>query len=416
MPVTARLCRLLAIATLAAGVLMASGCDRRTVQTREPRPAEALIDSIGVNVHFGYGDTAYANQAAVLARLDDLGVRHFRDAAPDGNPLLATGLAAAGRQELRGTLIAGPAGDPDAAVAGAQLLMGDAVEAVEGPNEVDKSSDPQWALKLRDYMPRLEGALDQRAPETLLVGPSFIEASSRLEVAAELPGLFNAHPYAGGDPPERALIEGLSDPVARDRGAVFTEAGYHNALSAAGFHTPVSEQAAAVYLPRVLVAAFAAGVKRTFIYELLDGKPEPGLNDPEQHFGLLRNDLTAKPAFTAVKTLIRAVRGSPGAPVTDAPSWDFAADADPPVAHVTLDRRDGSRVIALWRPVSVWDAAERRSVDPGPLPVELVLEGSEATDIEVWRPSLSTVPVERRARASRMSLVLGGDLMLVSLR
>ena len=83
------------------------------------------------------------------------------------------------------------------------------------------------------------------------------------------------------------------------RGAVFTEAGYHNALSSTTGQPPASEEAAAVYMPRLLATAFGAGVERTFIYELVDEKPDPGLIDAEQHFGLLRNDLSPKPAFTA---------------------------------------------------------------------------------------------------------------------
>ena len=90
----------------------------------------------------------------------------------------------------------------------------------------------------------------------------------------------------------------------RKRGLVFTETGYHNALHDRADQPPASEEAAAVYFPRLLLAAFGLGARRTFIYELLDEKPDPGLADLQQHFGLLRNDFSPKPAFTAIKTLI----------------------------------------------------------------------------------------------------------------
>jgi hypothetical protein len=194
----------------------------------------------------------------------------------------------------------------------------------------------------------------------------------------------------------------------------FTETGYHNAYAATTGQPPVSEEAAAVYLPRALVAAFGAGVRRTFVYELLDEKPDPGLHDPEQHFGLLRNDLSPKPAFTAIKTLIAAVRASPGSGSGVLP-WDLRAPEDADVQHVVLARRDGSRAIAIWRPVSVWDTDERRAVDPGSVAIEL-LWGRTASDVTVWRPSVSEQPVLRRAQARRLKLDLAGDLVLVSFR
>lgn len=403
----------------AAALVLAAGRDEEAPElSADPLSARALVDSIGVNVHFGYADTAYANQAEVLSRLDELGVRHFRDAAADGNPLLAAGLQAAARQGLRGTLIADPTSDPATQVSASVSAMGDAIEAFEGPNELDDGRDPAWGATLRSFMPALEAAVAQRKPRVALLGPSFIDSSSRLALPADLPGLFNAHPYAGGDPPEPALHHALADrtPAARKRVAVFTEAGYHDALASAGYHTPVSEQAAATYLPRLLLTAFGAGVQRTFVYELVDGKPDPGLVDPQQHFGLLRDDLSPKPAFSAVRTLIGALRASPGPPASELPSWELAGDGATKVEHLTLRRDDGSMVIALWRAVSVWDDKARTALDPGRLPVELSLGGREGHDVEVWRPSLSPQPVQRRGRATRLALALEGDLVLVSIR
>jgi hypothetical protein len=196
---------------------------------------------------------------------------------------------------------------------------------------------------------------------------------------------------------------------------IVTESGYHNALRATTGQPPVSEEAAAVYLPRLLVTAFGAGVHRTFIYELLDEKPDPGLLDPEQHFGLLRQDLSPKPAFRAVQTLIAAVSAPRGEAHAAPPSWNVRAPEGGEVQRLALSRRDGSRVLALWRPVSVWDEAARRAVEPRPLPVQVSF-GMGADDIVVWRPSVSSAPVMRRDHARRLSLRIGGDLVLVSVR
>ena len=296
--------------------------------------------------------------------------------------------------------------------------MGASVEAIEGPNELDDGSTPGWATTLAEFMPRLAVEVSNRAPGVVLIGPSFIDSSSRSEIEGDQAGLFNAHPYAGGDPPEPALGRTLAGRggANRSRPAVFTEAGYHNALAAPSYHTPVSEQAAAIYIPRTLVSAFGAGSQRTFLYELVDSKPDPSLADPQQHFGLLRNDLTPKPAFTAVQTLIRALGSSTSAGEPPAPLPDLAVAGDEEVHRLWLEKRGGSMVLALWRPVSVWDEGARRAVDPGTVDVDLSFSGRGARGLEVWRPSVSAVPVEERAAAGSLSLGLAGDLVLVSWR
>jgi hypothetical protein len=386
--------------------------------------AEALVDSMGVNVHFHYTDTAYARQAELIARLRELGLRHVRDAMPSPvDSPLAAGLRAASMRGIHATLLPhDPASDPGPLIADSRTVLGDSIAAFEGPNEPDNSGDSAWAEKLLAYMPMLEKRVRSQAPGVPLIGPSLVFPASRAQVQGRVPGLSNIHPYSGGGPPEPALgdalreLEGLRRRRPR-RGVVATEAGYHNAMNATGDQQPpASEQAAAVYLPRLFVDAFGAGVRRTFLYELVDEKPEPGLADQEQHFGLLRNDLSRKPAFNAVRTLVAALRASPG-PASSAPvSWNVVPGEPEKVERLLLERRDGSRVIAVWRPVSVWDQNARQPIDPGSLPVALSFDGAGARDVSVWRPSVSTEPVERHDSVRDLALELTGDLVLVSFR
>jgi hypothetical protein len=383
-------------------------------------PADDLVDSIGVVVHFNYTDTAYGRQAEVLARLRELGVRHVRDAMPAPGSALAAGLRAAAAAGIRGTLATGDiAREPALAVADALRAVGPgAIAAFEGPNEIDKSPDPAWPAVVQAYMPKLAEAVRGQAPGVPVVGPSFVDPGlSRARLPPDLPGLVNGHPYPGGGPPEPALGDELrrSPPGSVRRGIVFTETGYHNALASTGGQPPASEQAAAIYLPRLLVTAFGAGVRRTFLYELLDEVADPAGANSEWHFGLVRADLSPKPAFTAIRTLIGAVRASPGRGRRGPLRWRLRAGSARDVERLTLVRRDGSRVIALWRPVSVWDQQARQPLDPPPLPVELFFAFG-ARDVTVWRPSVSAQPVLRRRSAGRLRLALGGDLVLVSLR
>lgn len=414
---------ILALGALLAVVLIAVG--GVLLLSRDPDPpelrtsgltVEGMLDSIGVNVHFSYVDTAYARRDEALALARELGIRHLRDAVPSVAVPLESALPQAARAGFELTLITDVNRDPDADVSKAVDLLDGNVAAFEAPNELDNSGDPDWASKLSSFVPRLDTAVRSHAPGVPLIGPSLLDPSSRAEFSAALPGAFNGHPYAAGGPPEPALAVAVEEGRAGTpkEPIYFTETGYHNALAATAGQPPVSEQAAAVYLPRALVDAYGAGVRRTFIYELLDEKPDPGGIDPEQHFGLLRADLTPKPAFTAIKNMTAALRASPGA--GEGPlDWKLDADPSAGVQQLTLTRRDGSRVLALWRAVSVWDAEARRPLDPGTERVEVVFERA-ARDLTVWRPSVSSAPVLKRDSAKRLRLDLAGDLVLVSLR
>jgi hypothetical protein len=396
------------------------GADEAPPLARTPLPAEGLADSIGVALHLNYVDTAYVNRDAVVARLRELGIEHVRSPMPTP-PVgaLADGLRALRSAGIRATLTTGdPNVPPTRAVADSLAVMDGAIDAFEGPNEPDHAGDPAWAPKLRTYMTALRRAVGDQAPGVPLIGPSLVEPGNR-RAAGRLPGLVNLHPYPGGEPPEPVLGEALAG-VAGEvrRGVVFTETGYHDALNDPDAHAPVSEEAAAVYLPRLVVAAFGAGVRRTFIYELLDEKPEPARSDLQQHFGLLRNDLTPKPAFHALKALIAVLRSAgDGEPSRRrrALHWDLRVDDDVPVQRLELVRRDGSHLVALWRTVPVWDRDRRRPVEVTPATAELSFRRT-AREVAVWRPSRSAGPVLRRPAARGVRLELGGDLVVVGAR
>jgi hypothetical protein len=413
----------LAAAVVLAIVLLGRGSDPPVLRS-EALSAEALIDSMGVNVHFISTDTAYARQAELIGRLRELGIHHVRDAMPSPvDSPLAAGLRAAGEQGIRATLLPhDPVSDPGPLIADSRTVLGDSIAAFEGPNEPDNAGDPDWADKLLAYMPMLRDRVEAQAPGVPLLGPSLVFPASRAQMQGRVPGLSNIHPYSGGGPPEPAIGDALRElqELGRRRparGVVFTEAGYHNAMNATGDQQPpASEEAAAIYVPRLLVDAFGAGVRRTFLYELVDERPEPGLADQEQHFGLLRNDLSPKPAFVAVRTLVTALRTSPGPAAAEPVPWQVVPREPGDLQRLLLERRDGSRVLALWRPVSVWDQNARTPVDPGEQPIRLSFQGRGARDVSVWRPSVSPGPTLRHDSVHDLSLRLAGDLVLVSYR
>ena len=93
----------------------------------------------------------------------------------------------------------------------------------------------------------------------------------------------------------------------RPKPAWVTGTGYVNGP----LHTnpyDVSETAAGKYMPRLLMDNYAAGVQKTFLYELVDDNLDPTDSNSENHFGLLHNDFSMKASGTALKNLIALLK------------------------------------------------------------------------------------------------------------
>ena len=98
---------------------------------------------------------------------------------------------------------------------------------------------------------------------------------------------------------------------------------------------------------RIFLEYFSRGVARTFAYELVDAGPNQ--RRPEiRTSALLRNDLSEKPAFIALRDAI-ATLADPG-PAFSPESLDYSlggGQAD--LRELLLQKRDGSFYLALWR-------------------------------------------------------------------
>src|SRR4051794_10105737 len=403
-----------AVAGLAAlwWVLSPAGSALDVVTTR---PADAFVDSVGVNTHVTYADTSYARHAEIAARLRELGVRHVRDGLFPERADEVARLHALAVQGQRATLILRPPAARAARIVDGRLRG--AVEAVENPNELDNRGVADWPAVARSFAPRLRAAV-HGVP---VLGPSLAFESNRARIASAAAqwDITNVHRYAAGQPPERGLAADLRRAREAEGGRrplVVTESGHHDALRATAGQPPVSDDAAGVYVPRLLLEDFRLGVARTFLYELADERPEPGLRDPEQHFGLLREDLSAKPAFTALRALLatlRAPRGDGRLPPAAAPQLRTDATARD-VRVVGLDRDDGARVIALWRPVPVWSTAARRAVLPAATTVRVTFDRTPKA-VALVRPSAGGA-ARALPRERALSVPVGADVALLVVR
>jgi hypothetical protein len=353
-----------------------------------PASAAAFNSSVGVNVHMSYFNTSYNDWQQVLDKLVELGVHHVRDAACPGCTtqrqrllaLAASGIGTDFTMQQPGNSASLP--DLVNMVAGP---MRSAVDAVEGPNEYDRSGDANWVNDLRGYQQQLYGLV--RSSPALdgipVIGPS-LTSGSAFTALGDLSGALdwgNAHPYSGGQTPTSTLAynASLETTVAGSKPMVATEAGYHNAINATSGQPPVSEDAAGDYVPRLFLDMFRAGVPRTYLYELLDERPDPSQTSPENEFGLLRSDFSEKPAFRTLEALLHMT-----APVgsTDLAPLHLAVSGPADLRQLLLQTGPSSYALVLWRDVKVWNQTARTPIAVTPANADVQI-GPEISHTEL---------------------------------
>ncbi|KQW49052.1 hypothetical protein ASC77_10120 [Nocardioides sp. Root1257] len=399
--------------------------DRSRIAPIAAVPADSVVDAYGVGIHLNFLDTPYADADAVAQRLADLGVRHVRDDLFLDSPRQYAAIATVAQRGIGFDLIMGrpdsgatPADYVDAV---ATQLPAGAVESLEGANEWDLfgPDDPaDWVPQVKSWQQQLYAAAkaEPATADLPVLSPS-LAFKQNYSVAGDLSqdaDVANAHMYPGGYRPAneiRQITDALRASVP-GKPLVTTEAGYHNAVGADSAHPAVPEDVAGTYLPRLLLEHVLRGDRRMYGYELIDEFDDPGRTDPEANFGLLRHDLTPKPAYAAMKNLL-GLLADPG-PSFSPGSLAVEATGLPPGEgrYVLTQRRDGRFVLLLWRDVSVWDAAQQEKVDVAPADVTLRFAG--AKNLVVHRPS-SGAAAQRRTTASALSLSLGGEVVAVTI-
>lgn len=389
------------------------------------RPADALADSVGVNVHFDYEGTPYQTQfAAVKQRLLELGVRHVRDVLSDHRPDQVQSLNSLAAAGVGSDLVLSDPAYPESVLEKEVVILHglSGVEAVEGPNEYGLGSEERKA-KLRAYQQHLYETIkgDPALAALPVLGPSLVgKAWEELGDVSAFLDAGNIHVYPEGNQPQNRL-QVVIERAATNSGAKplwATETGYTNALNwtpaGAGENKPISEAAAGVYYPRLLLEYFAHGLVRTYPYELLDDAPDPELDDREKDFGLLRNDLSPKPAFTAVGNLLHLL-ADPG-PDFAAGSLDYSLlDSGTQLHSQLLEKRDGTFYLALWRWKAIWNPDEKKELTVAPEPVQVQLAQPTGA-YAVYEPAVSAEPVASGAPTSSVTVPVGAGATVLELR
>ena len=394
------------------------------------RSADVFVDSIGVATHWNYPNTPYGYAyKAVQDKLVESGIRHVRDGLSDR-------IQALGALGIKSTVVADIDNNSNGDIATVQRIKDQIkaanssgfIDAVEGPNEPDLFwMNFQKSYKGQGYQQGQAGisqgviAFQQDLYTTLKSDP----ATAGLTVIGPALGVTydpgagmvnilgkgsltnyvdwgNFHPYPGaGNPfsfpfpygtiqkyywqgsfPSVNLDEFPSSldiyaPPFASKPMSATETGY--ATHAAG----ISETVHAKYIPRLLCEYFRLGIQRTYLYELIDEFADPQKTDPEANFGLLRHDVTPKPAYTALKSLIGLLQEK-GIGATFKPSsldYTLTVGAMPGydrtqyVHHLLLQKSNKDFYLVLWHEVANEDVSvtPHRQIAPPDMPATLTL-------------------------------------------
>jgi hypothetical protein len=332
--------------------------------------ADAFVDSVGVNVHLHNLDTAYSNFPRVRQSLQDSGIRHVRDGLIDTtwqgyydrhNEL--------GRLGIKSIFTTSPV-QSDQLLLDYPQRMKDNFEAYEAPNEYDQSRDPDWSSSLSRFLTRLNatvkaGSGTSRFP---VIGPSLTREDSFVKLRGVCSfDSVNLHDYFSGRNPGTpgwgsdgygSISWNLSNAATACPGkpVITTETGYQTDTS---LSHGIPDEVAAKYVPRVFLEQWRQGIRRTYLYELVD--LPPGHASGDSMFGLLRSDFSPKSAYSALANLLHLL-ADPGPSYTGEES-NFTLTGDvSDVHHVLFEKRDGTFYLALWVEEPSYDVDNKRFI------------------------------------------------------
>jgi hypothetical protein len=349
------------------------------------RPADTFVESVGVNTHLHYTGTVYDSgfDRIIRPKLIGLGIRHVRDGAYTYD---AAGASTAFNRRCRSLAAAGIRFDflttfrtkSNAATDYNKLgavasWCSNAVESFEGVNEPDKQAlpagSPSWPSLTISSQKALYAAVKRTSGirNVPVLGPAIANSPTAVGNLSAFMDFGNWHPYPGGLCPGCADVYGqtLETFMPRyrapsgSRPMIATETGYQNAVKGTtASQRAVSELAAGRYMPRLLFDQFNRGFVRSYIYELIDERPDPTKTRMDANFGLLRNDGSEKPAYRAVRSML-GLLSDPGPPFTpSALSYSLTGQTGS-VQHTLLQKRNGSFFLALWQDRSSYDTGAR---------------------------------------------------------
>ncbi len=362
--------------SLAASILALTAASARAETLTPVRAADAL-DGIGVNTHLNYLDTAYANVQQVVAALKYIGVSQVRDASPSpwnpgAGPLSYYTYAM--QQGIHFDFIAhccqaGFGTDIGQSVDLLRQVPG-GITALEGFNEVDMNpvtwmgqTGPQAAIAAqKDLYASVKGNATLKSLAVYDV--TGVEHDLPVSLTGRADHA-NAHLYPqNGNQPNGWFKEMAGYAAAKKEPLVITEFGYASMPESGWLVIGVDPATQAKAVVNGVLSGLEQGVKRTYVYELLDQKPDPQNKSREWHFGLFTTDYKPKPAADMLSHVTTWLTDTSANRKTFAlRPLNVTITGMPASGHkLFVERGDGTGYLVLWNEAPIWDRATGKPV------------------------------------------------------
>ncbi len=265
--------------------------------------------------------------------------------------------------------------------------------AFEGPNEVDNNNGnwggiPAYGANTKQYMASMYARVKAIAPSVSVIGLTTTSAygSSFIGDISSYMDAGTLHPYPDGVLPTSALASTESNSSvlnAAHKPWWVTETGYYTAPNATQnvYQPGVSEAAQGKYAPRIYLDYFNAGIVHTSVYEIADEHVNQG--DAESNYGLLRNDGSPKPAYTALKNLLNLL-ADPGSSYSPGALAFSLSGTTGTIRQSLFQKRDGRFYLVLWNDVQTYDVQAKH--DRSNAPVAVTVTFGTPHNLSVYQP------------------------------
>ena len=392
-----------------------------------------FLQSIGINAHLGWDDTAYGNASLISQSLSYLGLDNVRASVPTATNDIGTyeTLASQGvRFDL--LMVSTPVDIAGNLSVVDQIVSNDpgSVHTIEGWNEINMNavaydgSNTEANLSLGGTMQSaLYSAVtsDWRLGGVGVVSESTGGITGAQALAEGLPQLSgsandgNWHSYFNtGAEPAANIASAVSNAqtITPGRPVIITESGYSTAPNSSWGGGSADTQAKETL--NLVMDAVRDGASMTYIYELFDTDNNPSSSDTEGSFGLFTSNGTAKEAAVAVHNLttILADNGSNAASFS-AGSLAYSISNLPSTGNsLLMEKSNGAFDLAVWNEPTIWNSSTESEIGAAGSNVTVQLGGTYAT-VEVFDPMSGTGPIETLNNVSQVALTLYDHPLIV---
>ncbi len=411
-----------AILFILSSLLVPQSQSQSQTQPAPARSASSFINSIGVAVHINYIDTAYGKYNEIVKpRLQELGIRHIRDGVSPSDMDTQQKFNDLATLGIKSTLVMDPRGLVPSDAVNIAKNVAPSIEAVEGPNEWDVQPDLRYKNQtfpegVRLFQSELYQLIkDDPATANLdVLSPSMAYPENAAQLTNIACDFGNMHSYAGGGLPSDQLETRWipnTQKMCGNKPIIATECGWHNALRDDGApQSPISEEAAAKYVSRLYLEYFNRGIKRAFLYELIDPRQS---DNQDSNFGLLRYDGSPKPAFNALKNLLSILNDSK----EDFPleSLDYTLTGETTNVHKTiLQKSNGRFYLILWQEVPSFNTKQKIDISVEQQKTTLTLN-TPIREVYAYLPIKSTNSVWQTKNTSILPLNIPDEPLILEL-